>query len=1207
MKILSIELKNINSLAGEWKIDFTDPSFLQNHNFFVVFGDTGAGKSSILDAVTLALYGRTPRQDRINNNHNEVMTRNTATCFARLKYKCRRGIFISEWRQKRAKEKISGKLQDPEFLITYENGRVYEEGKAARLADLTQGIIDLDYKQFVRSIILAQGEFSRFLDCKPNERAEILEKLDGSDKYRKIAIAIANRTDQEESLFNDKKKDVELIRAMLLSPEDVEQKKLELTDLALKKSKLEDKLEELRKYKQWYDSLDEKKRQVEAARSRLSALEEEIHLFLPSENRLKKGEDALLCEASYSSLYASRSELKKDSDSLKAASEGLSKAEEGLSQCKKRKEDAAEKVSSYEKERVQLETLWKEVEALDIRINEAEAKVASAAKNHETALEELSSAENELTEKKERHSVLSKNAVSYELYKKDNACDCGIGNMLSGLEEKKKRLGVVSLSAQEYEKQEKLLLPELSALDQRKEELDKEIKEKEKYISDNKKDGDLAEKIHLVKTLCEALDSQETSLAVTEEKLAGNEKDILEKKKELEKLRSSKLSILSELETVFADDALFIADELQKRLKAGEPCPVCGSLEHPACEGSGKDRLVGMAASAPLPEAMKRPDIQISVMERTSAFAEKVRDMRSQADAVEKALQNAERDSLLLEKDKANLTEKKESLLREVTETKEKLLGLVSPWIPSSDEMGREELFSFLEKKSAAYRSCESSLVEFKEAFNFCNVEFLDKKKDFDNNTSALAVSREEKDKLIDEIKGICKPFMTKNDFSPFTEMHSGKEELLVEDLFKSLQERAELWDEKSQKLEEIERAMTELASEEKALTEKLKLLEKKEKEEASELSVCNSSLSALQAERKASFGEMEVEESHRLSDEKMSSLRSELKESEDEDVKAQLLVSKYTTSVGEYKERIETHKEKMLLDEKSFLSKLSEAGFTSEEDFLSHKLDKNSLEDLRKKSKELRERKISAESSVQDSEKSLKAHESLYGDIPSFEEVGMQLEAAESELETATADLARINAELESDEKSRKESNERIKEFEAQKAIYDKWIRLKALMGNKDGSSFSVFVQGITFRHLLTLANRHLALMKDRYTLVPKDDMDFEINDASFSSPRSVSNISGGERFLISLALALGIADLASRTVRVDSLFLDEGFGSLDGETLRSVLDCLKRQQQKEGKMLGIITHVDAVVDSVEQKIEVKPVAGGHSIIRGKGISRKG
>ena len=78
MKILSIELKNINSLAGTWKIDFTDPSFVQNHNIFVIFGDTGSGKSSILDAITIALYGCTPRQSRINNSHNEVMTRNTS-------------------------------------------------------------------------------------------------------------------------------------------------------------------------------------------------------------------------------------------------------------------------------------------------------------------------------------------------------------------------------------------------------------------------------------------------------------------------------------------------------------------------------------------------------------------------------------------------------------------------------------------------------------------------------------------------------------------------------------------------------------------------------------------------------------------------------------------------------------------------------------------------------------------------------------------------------------------------------------------------------------------------------------------------------------------------------------------------------------------------------------------------------------------------
>ena len=149
------------------------------------------------------------------------MTRNTASCFARIKYECRKGVFISEWRQRRAKDKATGKLQDPEFRIEKEDGTVVDEGKAANLAQATQAIIELDYSQFVRSIILAQGEFSRFLDCRSNERAEILEKLDGSGNYRKIAAAIADRADEEERLFQGKKEKVDEINGLILSEEAV--------------------------------------------------------------------------------------------------------------------------------------------------------------------------------------------------------------------------------------------------------------------------------------------------------------------------------------------------------------------------------------------------------------------------------------------------------------------------------------------------------------------------------------------------------------------------------------------------------------------------------------------------------------------------------------------------------------------------------------------------------------------------------------------------------------------------------------------------------------------------------------------------------------------------------------------------------------------------------------------------------------------------
>ncbi len=148
------------------------------------------------------------------------------------------------------------------------------------------------------------------------------------------------------------------------------------------------------------------------------------------------------------------------------------------------------------------------------------------------------------------------------------------------------------------------------------------------------------------------------------------------------------------------------------------------------------------------------------------------------------------------------------------------------------------------------------------------------------------------------------------------------------------------------------------------------------------------------------------------------------------------------------------------------------------------------------------------------------------------------------------------------------------------------------------------MFAQGLTFQSLIAQANHHLMQMTDRYILLPDPTMALDlavIDTWQADEVRSTRNLSGGESFIVSLALALGLSGMASRNVRVDSLFLDEGFGTLDDEALDTALDALSGLRQ-QGKLIGIISHVPAIRERIQAQIRVEKKAGGRSVIQAPG-----
>jgi exonuclease SbcC len=188
-------------------------------------------------------------------------------------------------------------------------------------------------------------------------------------------------------------------------------------------------------------------------------------------------------------------------------------------------------------------------------------------------------------------------------------------------------------------------------------------------------------------------------------------------------------------------------------------------------------------------------------------------------------------------------------------------------------------------------------------------------------------------------------------------------------------------------------------------------------------------------------------------------------------------------------------------------------------------------------------------------------------------------------------------------DNDKRQRAHAMLAEIEQQEAIEQRWARLNELIGSADGKKFRNYAQQFTLDVLLGYANAHLNHLSRRYQLerIPNNSapsLALLVRDQDMGGEmRSVHSLSGGESFLVSLALALGLASLSSNRVRVESLFIDEGFGSLDAETLRVAMDALDGLQAM-GRKVGVISHVQEMTERISTRILVQPSAGGKSVV---------
>ena len=1219
MQILKLSFENINSLKGAWTIDFQAPDF--RSGIFAIVGPTGSGKTTILDAICLALYGHTPRIGSITQNANEVMNRDCDSCRSSLEFQTLSGRYRATWSQKKQKnfDKTGKYGQVVSTMEKFEDGcwiPITDGSKVTSKKQEVQKIIGLSFDQFKRSVMLSQGDFAAFLKSKPNEKAQTLEQITGTQIYSLLSTKVYDLAEEQKKLFEDKQREVEL--SPVLDDAVVLTKQEQLKGITEEAKVLETQISKIEKESRWISETAELRNQFLRVKAELERLKENRNEFFRKENVVRLAEHAQNILPIFNTLIDKQS-LREDSIKEKSAAENeLVNATKSLKEKDFNFKAAEEALNNENLQKPKKLALFSQIESLD-------AEISPLIKSSRLAQEEKIKLENEtadckdhlnkakedirkLEEDREKRDLERKEDIkgAFLYQRKDELRDCKITaeTLSAALADAEGKADKASETVKSQEK-------EAEALRIRKEkiasviEADKVLlKEAEKRLSeilDGKTLDELTqEQLSFSEQipLLEAVKSALKAVCDQKEEIVRQEDVMQRDSAELDNWSSKKEGYEKEIQSLTSRqeelEALVQIDELTKvraELKEGEPCPVCGSLEHPFAANlppevaTAKERLaVVKEESMDLQKNQKEADRKIDVLKDRILVSEKrLKELRKNLDLAE--------EELTLKCGRAGLT-------REGV-TEEAAAVLITK---------KESLLIDIKKRIAKARDAESKAAAAKEKIAGTTEElhraemvFSNAQTKFESAKSLLAQAQTGREKARTELE----QFWRKTAKEYGSVITDGELFAHNPELFKRWIAKAAKYEELLESCREIENSLAIKKGTLPGLVESVERLEKSSREKSDQAAELQTELKTKQLQRDKLFGTKLVEIERKAYER----LLSQLAEAKDQ---AYENLSKARSVQAAAEQRLKTAEQRSAEAEKNLLSAktewtdaLKKEKFESEEDWRRARLDSEAINALHKEITDYKAQSRSAADRFSEADKKLAEKESQKLTDKSLEVLEAEKREASAEKEKLLEQKGELQKELKTDEEARIKRagiEDELKKLKHQVAV---WDRLNTLVGSSSGDKYRRYVQSLVLLTLLKNANVELTKLHSRYRLAKGGgDMEIKVIDSDLADQeRPTDNLSGGETFIVSLALALGLAQMASNNVRIDSLFLDEGFGTLDDDSLEKALNALS-SLNAQGKTVGLISHVDQIKERIPSKIVVKRSAQpGVSRLEGAGV----
>lgn len=1153
MKICKLFIQNINSLKGQFTIDF-EAEPLKDSGLFAITGPTGAGKSTILDAISLSLFGRSPRLGAVTKTtisaSGALMSFGTKETIAELEFEVSGKRFRSHW---------SIELNKKNNLNDYSHD-IYELPDGLKLNQKkgeTEGIISkllgIDYEHFTRVILLAQGAFAALIDANKKERFELMEKITGNKLFRSLGKAAF----EKKRLLEAELHELEIQRGgiVLLEETEIEGYHAELGQIVIQG-------------KEAFQAIQQLTQTIDIAQ-KIQQLEQELDVLKTQGTQLQKESGLLEGVRLTCQQYQQAEPLTRVFDQLRSKE---SLREEKFREIRDTQAESETLIRKIEERNQEVAALLQlDCNAPEFR-NAVKAMLTEIAGLQSQAME----ANRRLSDVKQRGSqaesdLLKKQKAESELQIQIKNQEDSLAEILSLLEVSADLSAAVSKQMvwknqyQTYQDQAQDIQQELKAyglkMNQDPEvfmtnfeasnqlKLDEEakvvgsysIEEIESALTNTRK-----RRTHLPLMIqlgsdhdkaIKGLSKARLDLDQSRANLPGLIHQLQEEETQIESLTQQLSDIQASQQKLIQFNSL---QELRDALKQDEPCLVCGSTHHPGVHVY-VEKLSNTAALRQEVEA------QLGALRQQQL---KTIQAKSEEDAKIKTL-----DSFILQQETQRLQRMEQFNALEVEaqtsldlDAYEKLIDLQNAL--DAEISGMESVLKALH-----------NISRLKEA----GVKIQGLKMSWQKNQAILG-------QLIHEVGSVLKsPVQT----DPV---------ILLSDLDLAIQEYQKLVSRRETLVLQLEKNKASLLEQQKSIQadqDAFQNLSRLINQTETEYSALNHSLHALPSIE--SPNEMLMGWTNDWSGWEAS-------------------LHQTTQLLHRLNEEWQVYQQEVQTLSDSFSQKIVASGFNNRLEFETALELKDKALEGNARLKDWEERYKTIQQREADKTADLNAIRPEDYIKPDLDDLHRLKNEKESEREGLLQAHGRVTTILEADKAQRKKILALEEKIQAFKVKMAPWMDLNSLIGDGTGDKFNNFAQQLSLQRLLMQANANLTEMHSRYDLsLPENDEDdnalYVIDKYLGNTRRSAGKtLSGGEKFIASLALALGLSDISAGRLELENLFIDEGFGSLDSDSLNQVLGILETLQQERGRTIGIISHVQELKERISVQIQVEPTGGGCS-----------